>query len=195
MSSDGKIEESWIPGSGFSVNPGAFSIPTLEPDDFTDELAFSCNTSKEKHVQRLKIAGINIVSFPCGTIVDVAELYGSESLSQVLLPLHSLMKIPSIRRDVKVLIHDNACRFKAFVSNRVESSSVMKHIDSLDMRVDRHHYRNHTGKKCTQNHNPDKCPLLKDVNTSVMEQVNRLPRRKQNLIFSHNEVMFDYPSR
>ena len=130
MSGDGKIEEAWIPSTGFDVNPTAFDVPTMEVESESSELAFSCNTSKEKNVQRQKIAGVNIVSFPCGTIVDVQELYGSESLTQVLLPLHTLMKIPSIKNDVRVLIHDNACRFSAFVQNRGGTSSIMQHIAS-----------------------------------------------------------------
>ena len=137
MGTDGKREEAWVPKLGFDINPLAYDIPSLDVDPEDNELAFSCNTSKDKHVQRTKIAGVNIVSFPCGTIVDVQELYGSESLSQVLLPLHGLMKIPSIKRDVKVLIHDNACRFSAFVQNRASGNEIMQHIASLDMRVDR----------------------------------------------------------
>ena len=65
------------------------------------ELAEGCNTDKDKFARRTKIAGINVVSFPCGIILSIEELFGSESLSQVLLPVYSLMNIPAIRQNVK----------------------------------------------------------------------------------------------
>ena len=65
------------------------------------KLAHGCNTSKDKHFRKTKIAGINVVSRPCGIILSMEELYGSESLSQVLLPIHSLMKMPSVKDNVK----------------------------------------------------------------------------------------------
>ena len=65
------------------------------------ELAEGCNTDKDKFARRTKIAGVNVVSFPCGIILSIEELFGSESLSQVLLPVYSLMNLPAIRQDVK----------------------------------------------------------------------------------------------
>ena len=172
---DGRVEETWIPIDGFCINSQAHKLPTFN-DAFVDpelvEISSSCNTSKEKQVRRKKIAGINVVSFPYGTILSVEELYGSESLSQVLLPVHQLMKIESIRNNVRVLIHDNACKFAAFVQRRRDTSDTLKHLANLDMRVDRHHFKNHVGKKCKEYHDPNDCELLVDVNTSIMEQVN-----------------------
>jgi hypothetical protein len=66
--------------------------------------------------------GMNIVVFPCGNILAIDELYGSESLSQVLLPVYNLMKLPTMMEDISVLIHDNACKFAAFVRNRRSKS-------------------------------------------------------------------------
>ena len=65
------------------------------------EMAESCNTDKDKYVRKSKIAGVNIVSRPCGIILSMEELYGSESLSQVLLPIHSLMNSSSLKRDIR----------------------------------------------------------------------------------------------
>ena len=175
ISIDGTREESWLPVDGFHINPKAYKLPSVKDnllDPGLEEIATGCNTSKEKFVRRLKIAGINIVSFPCGIILSVDELYGSESLSQVLLPIYSLMKDAGLREDVKVLIHDNACKFAAFVKNRAGSNEIMSHLANLDMRVDRHHFKNHVGEKCKKNHNPDDCEVLDGVNTSIMEQTN-----------------------
>jgi len=175
LTPDGKAEESWIPSQGFNIDPKAYKLPSLNDDliDPNDDVfSNSCNTSKEKNVRRKKTAGINIVTFPCGTILSCDELYGSESLSQVLLPIYSLMKQPDLQRDVRVLIHDNACRFAAFLKKRIGANHILQHLYDLDIRVDRHHFKNHIGEKCKANHNPDDCELLDGVNTSIMEQVN-----------------------
>ena len=193
LSPSGQLEESWVPSSGFDVNANAYKVPVLDESGNDDsDLANSCNTSKEKLVRRQKIAGINIVNFPCGTIVDAAELYGSESLSQVVLPLYSLMKISSIQNDVKVLIHDNACRFSAFVKKRSKQNPIMEHISGLDMRLDRHHYKNHVGENCRANHDPDMCQLLQNVNTSIMEQVNAWFGRFRHSARYMNQARFSF---
>ena len=70
-------------------------------DPALDELAKGCNTDKDKYKRKTKVAGMNIVSFPCGTILSIEELFGCESLSQVLLPLYSLMSFSTLRQSVK----------------------------------------------------------------------------------------------
>ena len=52
-------------------------------------------------------------------------------------------KIAGMIDDVKVFIHDNACRFGAFVRNRKSKSPLMEKLAGIDMLVDRHHFRNH----------------------------------------------------
>ena len=180
---------------GLHIDPKAYKLPSITDNLLNpeiEEMATGCNTSKEKLVRRQKIAGVNIISFPCGTILSVDELYGSESLSQVLLPLYSLFKNESLRKDVKVLIHDNACRFSAFVKKRAKDNDIMSHLSSLDMRVDRHHYKNHVGEKCKQNHNPDECSLLEGVNTSCMEQVNSWFGRYRHSARYMNQARFSF---
>ena len=194
LSTDGKKEESWIPSIGLTVDPRAYnmpvpdSIPVLEESEYETQ----CNTSKEKIVRRKKTAGVNLVLFPCGIILSVDELYGSESLSQVLLPIYALMKNEGLREDVKVLIHDNACKFAAFVQKRRDETTLMSHLSTLDMRVDRHHFKNHVGAKCRRNHNPDTCELLDGVNTSCMEQVNSWFGRYRHSSRYMNESRFAF---
>ena len=73
---------------------------------------------------------------------------------------------------IAVLVHDNACKFAAFVRNRKDTTTIMNHLSKLDFRVDRHHFKNHVGSTCKRENNPDTCEELNDVNTSIMEQVN-----------------------
>ena len=90
----GKRVEQWV-AEAANVETNQLEDPALL------ELAEGCNTDKDKFSRRTKIAGINVVTFPCGTILSVEELFGSESLSQVLLPIYSLMNIKVIRDHVR----------------------------------------------------------------------------------------------
>ena len=155
----GDRKECWVTESGSQSKETA--IPSDLPDPEIAELVDSCNTSKDKRFRRVKIAGVNIVTFPCGQILSVDQLYGSESLSQVLLPVYALMKNPELKSNVKTIIHDNACKFAAFVKKRRAKSDIMEHLATLDYRVDRHHFKNHVGEKCRKLHDPDKCDLLR----------------------------------
>ena len=91
---NGKRRERWV------AEQAEGNITELV-DPALDELAKDCNTDKDKFKRKTKIAGINVVTFPCGTILSVEELFGCESLSQVLLPVYSLMSLPSLRDSVK----------------------------------------------------------------------------------------------
>ena len=91
---NGKRRERWV------AEQAEGNITELV-DPALDELAKGCNTDKDKFKRKTKIAGINVVTFPCGTILSVEELFGCESLSQVLLPVYSLMSLPSLRDSVK----------------------------------------------------------------------------------------------
>jgi hypothetical protein len=115
-------------------------------------------------------SGVNIVTYPCGFILSVSELYCSESLSQVFLPIHELMSYPTMQNNVKCFVHDNGCHFKKFLTKRRELSSVTAIMDEVDIAIDRLHFRNHIDQYCKDNYNPDKKEILNGVNTSIMEQ-------------------------
>ena len=68
----------------------------------------------------------------------------------------------------------------------------MEHISGLDMRVDRHHYKNHVGENCRANHDPDMCQLLQNVNTSIMEQVNAWFGRFRHSARYMNQARFSF---
>ena len=94
-----------INARGRRVEQWIAEAPTLNVHQLEDpsllELAGGCNTDKDKFSRKTKIAGVNVVTFPCGIILSIEELFGSESLSQVLLPIYSLMKIQTIREQVQ----------------------------------------------------------------------------------------------
>ena len=94
IDTQGKRAEQWV------AENSEVGGETLEDPALLD-LASGCNTDKDKYRRNSKIAGVNVVTYPCGVILSMEELFGSESLSQVLLPIHSLMNRPSIRQNVK----------------------------------------------------------------------------------------------
>jgi hypothetical protein len=123
-----------------------------------------------KMTRLLTKPGVNIVTYPCGTILSVSELYGSESLSQVFLPIHELMSHKTMQDNIKCFLHDNACHFKNFLTKRRLLTGVTQIMDRVDIAIDRHHFPNHIDAFCKANYNPWKKDILIDVNTSVMEQ-------------------------
>ena len=178
LGKSGQSKECWVAAEGLTISKKAHIMAKIQAETFTcvdDEtvnLESSCNTSKEKNLRKTKVAGVNILVFPCGYILGFDELFGSESLTQVLLPLAKLMQQPRMLDDIKVFVHDNACRMAAFIKNRSSDNEFMRKLSMIDMRVDRQHFKNHVGSICRTKHNPDTCPSLLGVNTSRMEQVS-----------------------
>ena len=66
------VEEEELKESIFDMD-----METLVPES-------KCNTRKEKDKRvRRHTVGLHIAAWPCGVVPDFAELYGSESISQV----------------------------------------------------------------------------------------------------------------
>lgn len=68
----------------------------------------SCNTEKDKdHIKNATTAGVLAVSWSCGVVIGVSELFGSESLTQVYA---QLIKVWSdIDYVPPFFFYDNAC--------------------------------------------------------------------------------------
>ena len=137
----------------------------------------SCNT--EKHFGRRfyrHSAGIFIGAFPCGVIPLYAELFGSESLTQV----HGLVVdfIATTKVKLSTIIYDDACHMVKFCRgsdkklkiNRMDYSEASKILGSLNFYVDRLHIRNHTDPWCHKNCTPFGKKSLDGINSIVAEQ-------------------------
>ena len=86
-----------------------------------------------------------------------------------------------------VLVHDNACKFAAFVKNRHDLSPIMTHLASLDYRVDRHHFK--VGSIFLQNHLS--CLLsnmfFKDISTFTLVRTMLVkPAEKKTILTTAN---------
>ena len=84
-----------------------------------------------------------IGAYPCGVIPLFAELYGSESLSQV----HGLVVdfISSAKPQLSHIIYDDSCHLVKFCrkKERMAYSAAAKKMGELKFFVDRLHIRNH----------------------------------------------------
>lgn len=107
---------------------------------------------------------------PCSIVVDVKELFGAESKSQVYAHVHNFLKKI---KDTNVLFYDDACRLKRYAQNlvRKDASDIARKMATMDMVCDCFHFANHTDKWCKKNCNPYKTANLEDVITEVCEQL------------------------
>ena len=149
----------WLPKCALSVNPEAYDID-IELDE---EGLESCNTKKDKVRFHKRTAGILVGGYPCGTMIFVKEIFGSESISQVSKTLDEIMS-PSIN----CIAYDDACHLSKFVKKRPEQFA--HSFENVEIKVDKFHFKNHIDPWCKTNCNPYKCALLDNVNTEIMEQ-------------------------
>uniref|UniRef100_A0A7M5UMV9 Uncharacterized protein n=1 Tax=Clytia hemisphaerica TaxID=252671 RepID=A0A7M5UMV9_9CNID len=127
-----------------------------------------CQTEKTKHSARdKKTSGVLVFTSPCGVVVNMKELYISESKLQVYGHLYELLKMESMK-DIECIVYDDACHLKKYSMNRREKS---EKLADMDYRSDRFHFKNHIDTWCRANCNPDNSDSLKDVNTEICEQL------------------------
>lgn len=150
------------------------SVVAVEDDNVYEEV--SCNTNKtitNSHVNKDRTRGVLISSYNCGIINGYRELYGCESVRQVILYYCDLLDLTSNKLP-KFFIYDDACHLsKYLINNKVKEKSTRGQLLS-DKRhyVDKLHIKNHTDEWCLNNCDPNKVEELKNLNTVVCEQIN-----------------------
>lgn len=138
----------------------------------------SCNTNKHfkmPYVKKTKTRGVLIAASNCGIVTGYREIFGCESISQVVLFYLDLIE-ESKNNLPDIFIYDDACHLKKFISlpkKDFKSKSVRSKI-LLNKKhvIDRFHFNGHKDAWCKLNCNPNDVPELKDINTSVCEQLN-----------------------
>ncbi|XP_066932011.1 uncharacterized protein [Clytia hemisphaerica] len=127
-----------------------------------------CHTEKTKHkVKNKKTSGVLAFTSPCGIIVNLKELYISESKLQVFGHLFELLD-SELFKDIECIVYDDACHLKRYAMNR---RNVSERLADMDYRSDRFHFKNHVDLWCRANCNPDHSETLDNVNTEVCEQL------------------------
>lgn len=109
---------------------------------------------------------------PCGIVINVNELFGSESKSQVYAHIHNLLEKPQFDQ-TSVICYDDACHLKRFAQNpiRCSKTDIASRICEMEILCDRFHFKNHVDGWCRTYCNPLKSETLKGVNTEVCEQL------------------------
>ncbi|CAB4006023.1 Hypothetical predicted protein [Paramuricea clavata] len=125
--------------------------------------AIDCGTEKGKHkCKNFRTAGILVFERPCGVVIGIRELFGSESKTQVYGHLHALIDKGKMD-ELGTICYDDACHLKRFAMNpkRCSLTPTATLISTRDIVCDRFHFRNHIDKWCKKHCNPDQCNDLK----------------------------------
>ena len=162
--------------------------------EFYDEI--KCNTNKHfktPYVKKSKTKGLLISSYNCSIINGYREIFGSESISQVVI--YYLDLISNCDTELpEYFIYDDACHVKRFVEKRNFSkissrASILFHKKHY---IDKLHFLNHKDAWCEKNCNPNKVDDLKNINTVVQEQINYWAGGYKHMLKHMNYYRFNF---
>jgi hypothetical protein len=160
----------------------------------TQELAESCNRDSRKDVPETsfhgrKTSGILVAVTPCLQIVCLRPMFGSESLTQVLLMVAALY---GVLGSLAYVLYDNACSMVRHLrkqeSNRkkqglgAEGWSLFMALHWVIDRLHCHYHRcwrDPAGAWYVPRVRPDDHPILRGVDTEAAEQVFHIANRWQ----------------
>jgi len=163
-------EKCYMQSSGFGIEDVKDTI--VNGNDGTKG-KLSCGTEKGKHkCKNHRTAGILVMERPCGVVLDVKELFGSESKSQVYAHIHNHLSKTAFSK-TSIICYDDTCHLKKFAHNPVRSTqtAVASRIAEMEILCDRFHFKNHIDVWCRQHCNPHTSENLQNVNTEVCEQL------------------------
>lgn len=84
---------------------GTLALEGRDRDLCTQQL--KCDTRKDKVLKNMTTAGVLAVVWSCGIVIHIAELYGSESTSQVYIQLMRLWE--KLAYVPQFFFYDDAC--------------------------------------------------------------------------------------
>ena len=149
-----------LPACSLQVDEDAYFLPSPAEDE--------CNTEKTKSRFYHRTGGMLAMGRPCGFIVNIAEIYGGESVHQVADMIESFLSSLPNPSETKIALYDDGCHLKLSVDKR---KTTYPYLSDVGIKIDRFHFKNHKNKWCRENMNPDSSKELKNVNTEAMEQV------------------------
>lgn len=104
----------------------------------------------------------------------VAELYGAESKPQVYGALHTfLQENKEDMANLRYILYDDGCHLKKYALNptRRMCTPTSEWLASLEIVVDKLHFKGHIDTWCHQHCNPYTHSDLENVDTEVCEQI------------------------
>ena len=162
----------WSDSEGDWLSEDFFKIMN-EDGELVDTNQTVCNTrkSRDKRVKRHTV-GLLIGSYPCGIVVLVEELFGSEAISQVYGAVTD--HLGKLREDnLEVLVYDDVCHLAGFAKNHVllERNPTTEGFLKKTFAIDKFHFKNHIDPFCHSAYNPGEVEQLKNCNTVICEQL------------------------
>ena len=125
----------------------------------------------------------------------VRELYGSESLTQVMLAMLDVFANPDFALPLPdVIAYDDACHLLKFLQGKRDKGSTFAGLllRKITFVVDRFHFRNHVSPWCKLYVNPKKAEddgfLAKETNTEAAESSFAWLARSKHIFRKMNEV-------
>ncbi|KAK3261948.1 hypothetical protein CYMTET_29173 [Cymbomonas tetramitiformis] len=182
-------------------------------EDGSEKVSVDCSTtkgdwSKAKQVHaRFRSAGLFALVSPCGVILLVRELYGTESISQVVVILLSFFR--RINRVPRLIGYDDGCHLHGFIhlAKRVQmwSGNVWwAALMTIKVFIDRFHHPNHVDAWCKKYMSPERADILPEmrgtnpdgspwkVNTEICEQTFSWMRDYKSITSHMNEPRFKW---
>ena len=158
-----------------------------------------CNVTKYYD----RTAEIVAIVRPCGVVINIAEMYTNESMTQIYLFLLNTFARGKDINNLRYLGYDRACGLYPFLVNLSKKNIylakyLLKHVEFL---VDRFHVKGHTETCCMPLENNPKCKFhpdlpkfseLSDVNTECAEQTFRWLNRLKYGVRQMSRYKFNF---
>ncbi|CAF4176287.1 unnamed protein product [Rotaria magnacalcarata] len=141
--------------------------------------ATGCRTSKargDSYVRKCaRSFGVKAAVTNCCIVTTFGEIFRTETLKEILQLqlLTNSIKVSGVVP--KTAVYDDGCHLIEYLHKHIgkdlAEAYAAKALSQIKFSVDRTHSRNHVGSWCRANMNPDKNPLLENINTQAAEQL------------------------
>ena len=104
-------------------------------------------------------------------MASTRTLFWHESQDQVFAMLLDIMRV---RGQLRHIGYDDACHLAPYLHNRFSASTdrcARILASDMDFFIDRFHFKGHTAPHCRARYDPDDREILRDMNTSAVEQL------------------------
>lgn len=123
-----------------------------------------CQIDKDLCYYKRQTAGLVVMIYGCGIVLNYDEMIRSESISSVSNILINSNKL--IGNNLQFAVYDNGCHLGTSVENLEHD----EHISNMKFVIDRFHQYNHKRPICKTKYSCDLYPELDELNSEICEQ-------------------------
>ena len=147
----------------------------------------TCEIDKNICLFKRQTAGLIVMIYSCGIVLNYDEMIRSESLSSVSNLLIKSNKLSG--NDLKFAIYDNGCHLGASVEAKEEQN---EYISNIKFVIDRFHQYNHKRPICKSKYSCDLYTELDDINSEICEQKFSHLRRFKTITKHMSRFHFEF---